>query len=331
MPAPDKTAATAAVAPTAAAPPAIMPDAAELKDLAERLERLLRVRTLPIGMRLFETEAEMAAVPGVRRPRPGRSYSTCQLVTQARVAGLTLGIMHENVRANSNCGGIVGLNAPGDDYLSGRKMAGVWFADQEEARKHQATMPRVPAGRYAALVAAPLRAARLDPPDICLFYGTPGQMILFVNGLQHGRYRRYDMTITGESACADSWGRALATRETSISIPCYAERRYGGVADDELLIAMPPDEFRRGVEGLEALSRVGLRYPIPPYGAHMDPAEGMDVSYGAAPKRATPPPAPAKPKETSPAKPRGKPPATASGAKSSGKAAPSRTKRPPRR
>ena len=261
------------------------PTAAELKDLAQRLETLLRLRTLPIGMRHYDDEASFAAVPGLRRPRPGRHFSTCQLVTQARVAGVTIGIAHENVRPWSNCGGVIGLNAPSDDYLSGRKMAGVWFADQENARLHQAQMPRVAPGRHIGLVVSPLRAARLDPPDICLFYGTPGQTILFVNGLQHGRYRRYDMSITGESACADSWGRALATRKTSISIPCYAERRYGGVADDEMLVACPPDEFRRGVEGLEALAKVGLRYPIPPYGANMDPGEGMDVSYGAGGKR----------------------------------------------
>ena len=285
-----------------------LPTAEELKDLAERLERLLRIRTLPIGLKHFETMTAMEAVPGLRRPKLGRAFTTCQLVTQARVAGLTIGIAHENVRPNSNCGGIIGLNAPGADYLSGKKLAGVWFADQEVSRQHQAQMPRVPAGRFVGLVCAPLRAGRLDPPDICLFYGTPGQTILFVNGLQHRRYRRYDMSITGESACADGWGKALATRDTAISIPCYAERRYGGVADDEMLIACPPEEFRRGVEGLEALAKVGLRYPIPPYGAHMDPAEGMDVSYGNEGKRApvpaaAAPPPPAKKKPAAVRKP----------------------------
>ncbi|MEC9185422.1 MAG: DUF1177 family protein, partial [Pseudomonadota bacterium] len=88
------------------------------------------------------------------------------------------------------------------------------------------------------------------------------------------------LRLPGESACSNSWRKALRTKETSISIPCYAERRYGGVADDELLIAMPPDEFARGIEGLEALSKNGLRYPIPPYGAHADPSEGMGKSYG---------------------------------------------------
>ena len=54
-------------------------------------------------------------------------------------------------------------------------------------------------------------------------------------------------------------GARLATGKASISIPCYAERRYGGVADDEMLPAMPPDEFVRGMEGLAGISKVGLR------------------------------------------------------------------------
>lgn len=256
------------------------PGAKDLQQLAQELTELLRLRTLPIGMKLFEDPAELDAIQGLRRPKRGAQFSTCQLVTQARLAGFTLGIVHDNLRPNSNCGGIVGLNKPDDSYLSGQRMTGVWFENQEAAHQHQLQMPRVPHGRYHALVASPLRSGRLDPPDICLFYGTPGQMILFINGLQWKNYRRYEFSITGESACADSWGRALKTRETSLSIPCYAERRYGGVADDELLMALPPAEFARAVEGLKGLSKVGLRYPIPPYGAFADPAEGMAKSYG---------------------------------------------------
>ncbi|HYZ34980.1 MAG TPA: DUF169 domain-containing protein [Crenalkalicoccus sp.] len=260
------------------APAAAAPDAKALAALAAQLTELLRLRTLPIGMKLFERAEEMEAIPGLRRPPAGRTFSTCQLVTQARIAGVTLGIMHENVPAFSNCGGIIGLNEPSELYLSGRKMEGVWFENRQAAAAHQAQMPRVPA-RYAALVASPLRTARLDPPDICLFYANPAQMILFINGLQWKSYRRYDFSITGESACADSWGRALRDRTVSLSIPCYAERRYGGVADDEMLMALPPSELARGVEGLAGLSKAGLRYPIMPYGPQADPGEGMARSY----------------------------------------------------
>ncbi len=253
--------------------------AANLKHLADRLIDLLRIRTIPIGMKLFEDPAAMDKIPGLRRPTKGLRFATCQMVTQSRMAGFTLGITLDNLMPESNCGAVVGLNVLDEQYLSGEQLTGVWFENQEAAREHQAKMTRVPAGRYSGLVVSPLRSARLDPPDIVLFYATPAQTILFVNGLQWKRYRRYDMTTAGESACSDSWGRALKTRETSISIPCYAERRYGGVAEDELLLAMPPDEFVRGIEGIEALAKAGLRYPIPPYGAYMDPSVGMAKSY----------------------------------------------------
>ena len=252
--------------------------AENLKKLAERLILMLRIRSIPIGMKLFEDVDEMKSIPGLRTPTQEFHFTMCQLVGQVRSAGFTLGIVHENTRMNSNCGGIVGLNTPGASYLTGENMDGIWFENREASFQHQAQMTRVEP-KYSGLCAAPLRSGRLDPPEIVLFYANPAQTILFVNGLQWKRYKRYDMTITGESACSDSWGRALAKGETSISIPCYAERRYGGVADDEMLLAMPPDEFVRGMEGLAGIGKVGLRYPIPAYGTQMDPAMGMGHSY----------------------------------------------------
>ena len=255
-------------------------DAAALKTMAGELTDLLRLKSLPFGLKLYEDIDEMAKVPGLRRPGEDKAFTTCQLVTQVRTAGFTLGIMRDNLRPGASCGANIGLEEIPEKVLSGQQMTGVWFENQEAAHAHQVQMPRVPAGRYSGMVASPLRSGRLDPPDVCLFYASPGQMILFINGLQYRNYRRYDFTITGESACADSWGRALATRETSLSIPCYAERRYGGVQDDELLMACPPDEFARGIGGLKALAKNGLRYPYPPFSAFADPAEGMSKSYG---------------------------------------------------
>jgi len=259
--------------------PAPSLDAKAIADLAEQLSGLLRLRTLPIGMQGFADLEAMANVPGLRRPPKGKTFSTCQLVTQARIAGFTLGITTENVPEFSSCSSVLGLDAPGEIYTSGRKMEGVWFENREAAAAHQAGMPRVAPGTFKGMVVGPLRSARLDPPDICLFYGNPAQMILFINGLQWRHYQRYDFSITGESACADSWGHALKNRTVSLSIPCYAERRYGGVADDEMLMACPPEDLQRAVTGLHGLSKAGLRYPIMPFSPQAEPAEGMAKSY----------------------------------------------------
>lgn len=53
---------------------ATAPDGKTVAELAAQLEQLLRLRTLPIGMKLFESVDEMAAVPvSVGRPRARRS------------------------------------------------------------------------------------------------------------------------------------------------------------------------------------------------------------------------------------------------------------------
>ena len=247
--------------------------------LAAELRSRLRLRADPLALKLFESAKALDDIPGLRRPEPGVHFSMCQLIGQVRWLGFTLGITHDNVMPNSYCGGVVGLNAPGQKYLDGSMFHGVWFATVEASREHQAQMPRGPAGKYQALVAAPLAKGRLDPPDAVLIYATPGQMMLLVNALQHRQYVRADFTVTGETACADSWGRGLKTGEPSISIPCYAERRFGGVQDDELLVSLRIEHLQEIVIGLEWLAQRGIRYPIPPYGTQCDPAKAFEVNY----------------------------------------------------
>ena len=73
----------------------------------------------------------------------------------------------------------------------------------------------MPYGQYQAMAVSPLTSGRLDPPDICLVYATPGQMIILINGLQYTGYKKFEWGVVGETACADSWGRALKTGEPS--------------------------------------------------------------------------------------------------------------------
>ena len=241
------------------------------------LERLLKLRSFVFGMKLYERREEMEAIPRIRRPKS--IHTLDQVVGQASRLGWTIGITAENL-VGAQCRAVVGLgNAKDDAWRSGQHMVGVWYKTEADASAHQAAMECVPDGSFEALALSPIASGRLDPPDIALFYATPGAMIYFINGLQWSGYKRFDWSIVGESACADSWGRALKTREPSLSIPCFAERRYGGVLDDEMLMALPPDYLPKAIAGMEALSKNGLRYPFPQYGIQQDVRAGMAVSY----------------------------------------------------
>lgn len=240
------------------------------------LNQYLRLRTTPIGMKMFKTREEMEAIPRIRRPQ--QIHTTDQIVGQASRNGWTVGITMNDL-VGAQCGTVIGLHPRNDEWLSGDRMEGVWYGSAEDAAAHQAAMDVLEYGRYEAMAVSPLASGRLDPPDICLIYATPAQMILFINGLQWLGYKKLDWGCVGESSCADSWGRALKTGEPSLSIPCFAERRYGGVMEDELLMAIPPSFLPRVIKGLAALSKNGLRYPIPPYGVNNDVRAGMGVSY----------------------------------------------------
>ena len=253
------------------------PQQYDWQQIVDELNSLLRLKTTPIGMKLFPTVEEMESIPRIRRPQA--IHTTDQIVAQAARLGWTVGITAEDL-VGAQCGAVIGLHPRDEQWLSGKGMAGVWFDTIEDSAAHQAAMDVVPFGQYRALAVSPLTSGRLDPPDICLVYATPGQMIILINGLQWSGYKKFEWSVVGESACADSWGRALATGEPSLAIPCFAERRYGGVLDDELLMALPPKYLPRAIAGMKRLSGNGLRYPIPQYGIQSDARAGLAVSYG---------------------------------------------------
>ena len=248
----------------------------DYKLLVESLNRYLKLKTIPIGMKRFKTEEEMQKIPRIKRPK--KQLNMDQVVGQCRWVGYTIGVTMANL-TTPQCGAVVGLSPRDKSFLSGHAFNGVWYGSLEDSARHQQEMDCAPHGEYEAIAVSPLTTLRLGDPDICLIYATPGQMITLINGLQWKGYKKYTFNCVGESSCADSWGRALKTDEPSVSIPCYAERKFGGVQDDELLIALPPRYLPLIVEGLENLHKNGLRYPIPNHGLDKSPFESLIASY----------------------------------------------------
>ena len=240
--------------------------------MAADLNSLLRLKTTVIGMKMFARVEEMTAIPKIRRPTA--IHTTDQIVSMASRLGWTVGITAADL-VGAQCRAVIGLAPQDENWLAGQPYVGVWHGTAEDARKRQEALDVVAYGQYQALAVSPLTSGRLDPPDICLVYATPGQMIILINGLQYTGYRKFEWGVVGETACADSWGRALKTGEPSLSLPCFAERRYGGVPDEELLMALSPAHLVKAIEGMKALAKNGLRYPIAPYGIQSDVRAGM--------------------------------------------------------
>jgi uncharacterized protein (DUF169 family) len=249
----------------------------DLSGMVDDLNSLLRLKTTVIGLKMFATVEEMAAIERIRRPTA--VHTTDQIVSMASRLGWTVGITGDDL-VGAQCRAVIGLGPQDEKWLAGQNYVGVWHGTAEDARKRQEALDVVAFGKYQAMAVSPLASGRLNPPDICLVYATPGQMIILINGLQYTGYKKFEWGVVGETACADSWGLALKTGEPSLSLPCFAERRYGGVPDEEMLMALKPAQLAKAIDGMKQLAKNGLRYPIAPYGIQSDVRAGMGVSYG---------------------------------------------------
>src|SRR3954471_7203536 len=101
--------------------------------IVDGLTLYLKLPAIPIGMKLFETVEAMEAIPKIRRPRS--KHTTDQIVAQARQLGWTVGITMDAL-IGAQCGAVIGLHPQNDEWLSGSRMAGVWFKTQEDASLH---------------------------------------------------------------------------------------------------------------------------------------------------------------------------------------------------
>src|SRR6478609_684301 len=135
--------------------------------LVDDLSSLLKLRTIPFAMKMFERREDMEAIDRIRRPQS--IHTLDQLVGQAARLGWTVGVTSDDL-VGAQCRAVVGLGAAKTDaWKSGQHMTGVWFETIEDASAHQAAMHCVPDGQFEALAIGPLASGRLGEPDIALF------------------------------------------------------------------------------------------------------------------------------------------------------------------
>jgi len=249
-----------------------------MTDWAEQtgeLERMLKLRTYPVAYKRLADAGELDHIRKVRRL--DRFFLFCQLPGLVRTRGWTMGATSED-NINTRCARLHGLADATSESMAeeSASLSTTWFATPEQAMKQQQDYPRVPKGE--AIVLAPLASGKFDP-DVVLIYGNPAQLMMVLCGLQKIDYEQFHFTFIGEGACSDSLGKCYATGKPALALPCFGERRFGEVLDEEMVLGLPPDMVQTALEGMKRLSAVGLRLPIPIHGAEGDPQTALSAAY----------------------------------------------------
>ncbi|MEW6264918.1 MAG: dephospho-CoA kinase [Thermodesulfobacteriota bacterium] len=240
-----------------------------------RLELLLRLKSFPVAFKMLASEKELDQIPFLRRT--ARKATLCQLITRVRSFDWTVGARAEDF-LGPVCPSILGLAELPELCRDGTFRSLVWVKTRRDGEKYEASIPRLPLGRYQAVALGPLVYNPFDP-DLVLIYANPAQMILLINALQFEDYEVLRFYCVGESSCADAIARCYLDDQPYLAIPCYGERRYGHAQDEDLVMALPPSHLDKALRGLEALYRRGVRYPISHAGAESDLAPTFPLSY----------------------------------------------------
>jgi uncharacterized protein (DUF169 family) len=125
------------------------PTSYDWPQLVADLNELLRLKTTPIGMKLFATVAEMEAIPKIRRP--SAIHTTDQIVAQAARLGWTVGITAADL-AGAQCGAVIGLHPQDDAGFRARAWPG--SGSRHRTSAHRRAMARRLAGSAMAVAAA---------------------------------------------------------------------------------------------------------------------------------------------------------------------------------
>jgi len=244
--------------------------------IIRRMELLMRLKSFPVAFKMLEDKAQLEKVPFLRRLE--KKVTLCQLITLVRNFDWTVGAVASDFLA-SVCPSIIGLADVPEINRDGTFRSIVWVRTREDARKYEASIPRLPLNKYEAVVMAPLVYNPFEP-DIVLIYANPAQMILLINSLQFEEYEVMNFYCVGESSCSDAIARCYLTGKPSLTIPCYGERRYGHAQDEDLVMAIPANMMEKALRGMETLYRRGIRYPISFAGAEQDLTNAFPGSYG---------------------------------------------------
>src|ERR1700759_5762510 len=107
----------------------------DLPKLAGDLERFLKLRNPPFGMKLFERKEDMEAIPRIRRPKAVHAFD--QVVAQSARLGWTVGVTADDL-VGAQCRAVMGLgNAKDDEWKSGQRIGLGGDATLEDSGAHQ--------------------------------------------------------------------------------------------------------------------------------------------------------------------------------------------------
>lgn len=230
---------------------------AEYKRYGADLEQMLRLKTYPIAIKMLESESDTPE--GAVRPKRDRDehYAICQAFSMVRRQGMSIAMFLEDHWCYAPIISY-GLVEPPEDYLDGFTHS-FFISDKDAARKHAQGTARLPVGRYAGIVMAPLKSAGFVP-DLAMIYCNTAQLRHLLLALRYLRGTEVTSTLDPIGSCIHSVVPSLLNGECQVTVPDPGDFERAGAQEDEMVLTVPAGRLEELMQGVYHLEESGMGF-----------------------------------------------------------------------
>jgi uncharacterized protein (DUF169 family) len=232
---------------------------AKFQQAGKELEKRLRLRTIPLAIRMLENEKEIPR--GGKSPLQdfGRRLSTCQAFALSRREGLTIAAFKGDIWCPEP---LIGYGIENGLPFLLKNLVGYpsVFATPEACRNWHRSLPHLEKGKYRGIVSAPLPRTSYCP-EVVMIYCDPGQLTQLLIAAHWKEGRAFQMAFSGHTACIYSVVPPIKNGDYQVSLPCMGDRRNAMAQDDEIILSFPAAKLQDLLSGLRNRDHLGLGLP----------------------------------------------------------------------
>ncbi|WP_414469729.1 DUF169 domain-containing protein [Methanobacterium sp. ACI-7] len=215
-------------------------------DLVKELNELIGLKGSPVAVKLVKNAEEIPE----DYEKVGEKKRHCEFVQDARLKG-NKGYATSEEHLCKGGAGVMGIEALPENVASGGMYYKLGnFETSEGARDTVNAIPKVEEKYYASLY-APLECAEFDP-DVIVLILTPKQALKVSQAYLRKKGGRISNDYSGiQSVCADAVAAVKERGIPNMTLGCNGSRKFAEIADEEVIIGLPPEKLEDIVEALK--------------------------------------------------------------------------------
>lgn len=215
-------------------------------EMVKELNELLGLKGSPIAVKLVKNANEIP--DGYKKMDEKKRH--CEFVQDARLKG-NKGYATSEEHLCKGGAGVMGIETLPETVATGSMYYKLGnFETAEGALETVNAIPKARENYYASLY-APLESAEFDP-DVVILILTPKQALKVSQSYLRKKGGRISSDYSGiQSLCADAVAAVKERGIPNMTLGCNGSRKFAQIADEEVIIGLPPENLEDIVEALK--------------------------------------------------------------------------------